>query len=176
MEEENNGVVDTSNQPEEEALETSNEESSEESNELAERLAKAEELANNYKIRAEKAERFVKSVKTNEYDQQAPTAGDLSSKDLFALMEAKVSADDIDEVKEYASLKKISVAEALKAPIMKSILREKAENRNVANASNVGSSRRGSSKLSDEALLENAKKGKMPDNDADLLRLAGLKG
>lgn len=167
MEEENVQAQD-SNEQEEEALETSNEESS---SELEARLAKAEELAQNYKIRAEKAERLAKAVKTSEPQKQTPTAGELGTKDLYALMEAKVPQDDIDEVTEYARFKGISVAEALKSNVVKTMLSDKAEMRNTAQASNVGTARRGSAKVSDEVLLSKASKGELPDNEEDMMRV-----
>ena len=170
-------VADNSNTAEEEVLETSNEESNN-TDELAERLAKAEELANNYKIRAEKAERLAKAPKLDAQPtpKQTPTAGnDITTKDLYALMEAKVAEEDIEEVKEYASLKKISIAEALKTNIVKTILSDKAEQRQTAIAANVGSSKRGTGKVSDDALLAKAAKGELPENDADLERLIVLR-
>ena len=131
MNEENNVQAENSTQQEEEVLETSHEETnyeqetSENTEELKARLEKAEELAKNYKIRAEKAE---KANKTKvEVASKPQSNGDLSSKDLYALMEAKVAQDDIDEVIEYANLKKISVSEALKSNVVKSILSDKAE-------------------------------------------------
>lgn len=173
---ESNGVVDTLNQPEEEVLETSNEEGSEQGEsesveEYKTRLAKSEELANNYKIRAEKAEKLAKAIKPSEVQSQSQTAGDISTTDLYALMEAKVPQEDINDVKEYATLKKISIAEALKSNVVKTILGDKAEQRTVASAANVGSSKRGSGKVPDDVLLDKASKGEIPDNDADLERL-----
>lgn len=128
------------------------------------RLAKAEELANNYKIRAEKAEKKAKEVKPE-------AKADLSNSDMFALLKANVAEDDIDDVKEYASLKNISVAEALKSSIVKGILKEKEEQRTVAVATNVTTARRTTSKLSDDALLSKAEKGDLPDDLDEIARL-----
>jgi hypothetical protein len=175
MENEENGVVDTSNQPEEVVLETTNEESNDGENELAEKLAKAEELANNYKIRAEKAEKLAKSVKVETVSKPSPKAGELSTKDIYALMEAKVPEQDIEKVQDIAKLKGISVSEAIKLPLTKQILSDEAEQRNTALASNVSSSKRGSGKVSDEVLLEKARKGEFPTNEDDLMRLARIR-
>lgn len=135
--------------------------------EIKARLAKAEELRDNYKIRAEKAEN--KSKQTKESPKQ--TQGDLSSKDLYALMEAKVPQEDIDEVTEYAKFAKISVADALKNNVVKTILKEKAEMRNVAEATNTGTARRTTGKMSEDALLDKASKGEMPESDDEIARL-----
>lgn len=169
-----NGDAVASETAEEEVLETS----SETIEEMQEKLAKAEELAKNQKIRAEKAEKLAKSLrekKDEETEKPAPTAGELSTKDLYALMEAKVPQDDIDEVREYAQLKKISIAEALKAPLVKTLLSEKAEQRKTAQAANTSSSKRSSGKLSDEALLAKAAKGDFPDDEEDMQRLYRLR-
>lgn len=169
-------------QQEEEVLETSNEEFNSEDDqqegesieEYKSRLAKAEQVANNYKIRAEKAERLNKEIPKESVRVQQ--SGDLSTKDLYALMDAKVPQDDIDEVRDYAKLKNMSISEALKSSFVKTLLSEKAEQRNVAQAANTGTTRR-SSKMSDEALLDAAKKGKLTNiSDEDYLRLAKLKG
>jgi len=180
MEEENlNDGAGISTQQEEEVLETSNDESNDEqdnSNELAEKLAKAEELANNYKIRAEKAEKLAKSVKTEPTTKQTPnTAGDITTKDLYALMEAKVAEEDIDEVARYAKFQNISISEALKSNVVKTILSDKNEQRVTASAANIGSMKRGTNKTPDEVLLSKANKGELPENDADLERLIKLR-
>lgn len=167
-----NDQAEVSNQQEEEVLETSNEEVVVEEEEVdwKAEAEKAKELANNQRIRAEKAERLNKDK-----PKESSQSGDLSTKDLYALMESKVPQDDIDEVRDYAKLKNISIPEALKSSIVKSILSEKAEQRNVAKASNTGSSRRGSGSLTDEMLLANLKKGVLPENDEDIVRLAKIR-
>lgn len=179
MDDENDGVVDTLNQPEEVELDTTNDESfyeeeAEDVEAIKARASKAEELAKNYKIRAEKAERLAKE-KSEATPKASPAAGDMSSKDLYALMAEKVAPEDIDVVKDYASLKNISISEALKSSVIKSILSEKEEQRKVSTASNVGSSKRGSSKVSDETLLNNFKKNILPESDEDIERLVAIR-
>lgn len=143
-------------------------ETQESADELRERLAKAEELANNYKVRAEKAEKLAKS-------KPPTTANELSSKDLMAIVNAKVPEDDIDEVVEYAKYRKTSIGEILKDPIMKATLDLRAEERNTASAANTNTSRRGSNRVPDDVLMHNASKGKMPENDAEIARLMAAK-
>lgn len=169
-------AADISNTAEEEVLETSYEEG-EETNELAERLAKAEELAENYKIRAEKAERLAKASKTEAptTPKQTPSTGELTTKDLYALIDAKVPEADIEEVREYAQLKQITIAEALKSNVVATILKDNQEKRSIASATNVGSSKRGTGKTSDDVLLAKAAKGELPDNDADMERVIKLR-
>lgn len=136
---------------------------------LKARLAKAEELADNYKIRAEKAERVQKTKKVDAPAENKKT--ELSQGDLIALIRADIPEDDIAEVTDYAKLKNISVSEALKSTTVKAILKERAEVRQSAAATNTAPARRGTSQVTTESLLEDAKKGIMPENDADINRL-----
>lgn len=139
--------------------------------EEAERLKKAEELANNYKIRAEKAEAEAKAKKEVVEEKTTPTNDSLTQSDLLAIVRANIAEEDIDEVKDYARLKNISVAEALKTSVVKTILSEKDEERKTANATNTGNGRRGSERQTPSQLLENAKKGVLPDSDEELEKL-----
>jgi hypothetical protein len=86
----------------------------------------------------------------------------INPKDLYALMQSSVHEDDIDDVAEYAKFKKISIAEALKTDVVKTILSNKAEFRETAQKANTGAARRGATKLSDDVLLANAAKGDIP--------------
>ncbi len=135
------------------------------------RLAKAEELANNYKIRAEKAEKLAKGNKPE--TKIETNNANMPTKDLYALVSAKVHEDDIAEVEEYAKFKGISVAEALKSTVVKTMLSEKEDFRKTALATNTGNVRRGSTKPSDEALLNRARSGDIPD-DAEALAHARM--
>lgn len=146
----------------EDTSETS-EENTETSEDLKARLAKAEELANNYKVRAEKAEK--KSKETVE------VKGDISSKDTIAIMRANVHEDDIDEVKDFAKLKGISIADALKSNVVKAIISDREDIRKTANATHTGTTRKSSARISDEELLEKASKGDIPEDDAGIERL-----
>ena len=147
------------------------EESYEESVEdIRAKLAKAEELAKNYKIRAEKAEKGRKEV-----GETSHTPNTNSLEDTYALIKANVSQEDISDVREYAQFKGISIAEALNTGAVRSILAEKSEQRTVASATNTGTSKRSSGKISDEALLANANAGKIPEDQASIDRLVALK-
>lgn len=132
------------------------------------RLAKAEELANNYKIRAEKAERKTKTESPSETKKSDPN---LSTIDIIALTKANIETDDIPDVLEYAKFKGIPVSEALKSTTVRSILSEKAEQRNIALATNTGGAKRSSGKVSDDTLIANAQRGNLPESDADIARL-----
>lgn len=107
----------------------------------------------------EKATQPVKEVVNTDKKQ------DLSTKDLLALMNAKISEDDIEDVLEYASFKKIPVSEALKSSVVKATLNDKAEERRLSVATSSGAQRRSTHKVSDEAIYANAKKGEVPETD-----------
>lgn len=162
-----------SNSQEEEVLETSSEveeqEADESDDDYQARITKAEELARNYKIRAEKAERQLKSKGST--GEKAETTSELSSKDMFALFKANISEEDIEQVQKFAKMEGLTVAEAVKTDELQAILRLKAEKRQTASVANVGNSKRGSGKVSDEALMAKAQKGEIPDSDEDLERL-----
>jgi len=124
--------------------------------EKADKVSKAEEIANNQKKRAEKAEQELKNKK--------PDANkiELTTKDTIALMNAKVHEDDIDDVVDYAKYKGISVTEALKSSVVKSSLAEKEEQRKTALAIQTGNKRPTNQKVSDQELVEKANKGELP--------------
>lgn len=165
MEEEEIGTVETSEDTGEEEIELDvSEETVDDVETIKSDLAKEKELAKNYKIRAEKAEAKAKETKPE-------VSNDLSTTDLYALLKAEVNEDDISDVTEYAKLKKISVTDALKTGVVKAILADKNEQRNVASATNTGTTRRAASTASDETLLQRASKGEMPGTDAEMERL-----
>jgi LPS O-antigen subunit length determinant protein (WzzB/FepE family) len=169
-----NVVADNSNTAEEVVLETTEEttpENVEENvDEVKAKLAKAEELANNYKIRAEKAEKLAKTVKV-EAKPEPSKPQSMSTRDYIALVNSKINEEDIVEVEDYAKYKGISIADALKSSVVKTLLSEKEEIRKTAQATNTSNARRGSSQVSPETLLAKARKGDVPDSDDEIQKL-----
>lgn len=92
----------------------------------------------------------------------------LTQLDVIALSKANIPDDDIEEVIRWAKFNNITVKDALKDKTMTTILRDRAEMRQTAEATNTGNARRGSAKLSDEQVLSNASKGKLPDDPEEL--------
>lgn len=131
---------------------------------------KAKKLADNYKIRAEKAE---KKVKETVVPQEQETK--LSPADLLALMKAEVHEDDMGRVEKFAKMEGISIREALKSDELQAILSVQNEKRSTAKAANVSNVRRGPAAVSEDVLLSNAALGKLPDSDADIERLIAAK-
>lgn len=125
-------------------------------------------------IAQRKGSKTQQNDKSGEKREKKPVASeqeaDMTSRDVLALSNAGVKEEeDIDEVVEYAKFKKISVAKALRTPYIQTTLKDRAEERQTADATNTGGGRRGSQKLSDDAILDNARKGKLPDNIDDLV-------
>lgn len=163
---EENVVVDTTETATEETVASETTEESVE--DVRVRLTKAEELANNYKVRAEKAEKKIKETVT----VTEPKKDDLSNADLYDLFDAKVKKEDVSDVVEFAKFRKISIAEALKSPVVKTLLKDKEESRRVADATNTGTSRRSNTQPTDDERIEKAVKGDLPESDVEVGKLA----
>lgn len=101
---------------------------------------------------------------------EAPKS-DLSQKDLYALMANKVHEEDIDEVVEYAKLKGLPVAEALKSSVVKTILKEKEEIRNTAAVTNTGVTRKSATPKDADTLVNKARKGEVPQTREDMIKV-----
>ena len=129
-----------------------------------------------WKARALKAEKKFITAKVKHDKPKSSSDSKLSTFDMLALQKADIETEeDLDEVTRWADYNKISVAEALKSPILKTVLSGKAEERKSAAAVNTGGGRRaGGGALSDERLLADARKGILPAGD-DIARLAVLR-
>lgn len=134
-----------------------------------ERLAKADELAKNYKARAEKAEALAKASKHTapENPETPKNAGELSSKDMFALIKANVNEDDVDEVIRVSKILGVSVQEAIKDSAVITILEKREEKRKSADAMNTKSNRSTRKGTTDKELIAQASKGEIPDAGSD---------
>lgn len=138
--------------------------------EKGEKATKAEELANNYKIRAEKAENENKSLKGS---KPSAEKSELSPKDYLALTENQVSSDDFDEVIRVSKILDKPISEALKDKTMKQILSDRKEERATANASQTSSRQRSvSNETKGEDLLRHAEStGEIPEDDEGLRKI-----
>lgn len=132
---------------------------------------KSKELADNYKVRAEKAEKDLKEKKPigDGHSQNL----DLPTKDIIYLSKADIHEDDMDEVLEWAKFKKIGVQEAHKQ--LRATLQVRSEERKSAEVANTSNARRGSSQATGEALISQAKAGKIPEKDEDIQTLIKTK-
>lgn len=165
--------VDALNQQEDADLDTANEVQEETIEEVKAKLAKAEQIAENQRIRAEKAERLAKGEKPKvEPKAEAPKAGEYDLEDVAVLV-SKVSAkEDREFVKRSAKLLGLSLEETLKDPIVIGKLKDFEEQRKTAIATSTSGSRRVSQKETADVIVEKANQGKLPTSDEDIAKLA----
>ena len=179
MSEELNEELDSENQPTEEVVNTeeveevdvaNDNETEDDSEALEEKNRKLFERAKKAEAEARRLKTLLKSNEPKaEVKQPSQKQDGLTTMDTIALINAKVTEkEDIDEVLDYAKLKGISVSEALKSTVVKTILSERVEQRRTAEATNTGTARRGSAQLSSEQILANASKGRLPDDPVAL--------
>ena len=129
--------------------------------------SKSEELAKNYKTRAEKAETELKKFKPPDDDKSSKKDDDaLSYRDHYALTDAKVHVDDVDWVVKQAKLAGKSVAVTLKDEEVQTILKIREEKRKTADAANTKPARPGAKK-SGAQLARQLSEGKAPDPGSD---------
>lgn len=171
MENENNSIEETLTQDTDAELEIDLDGEIEDETDLAAENAKLKKAYEDQKRRAEIAEGKAKSAKPQAAQAQTGTNTPLTVKDGFALAKANVNDEDIDDVLEYASFKKISVADALKSPVVKNMLAEKEEFRTSQNVSTTATARRASPKVTDDTILENARNGKLDDSEDSIRAL-----
>ena len=134
--------------------------------ELKKRLATAEAQKDHWRKKAN--EKVGKEVVENKGNLST-----LSTEDVVAL--SRVHEEDIERVEKFAKDEKISVKEALKNSELKAILDMRAENRTVANATNVSNTRRGGGSITPEALLSRASAGDIPEDDEGIQKLVAAK-
>lgn len=140
----------------------------------AEARKKSDEIAGNQKTRAEKAEGELKKLKGNGGTPNNPPEKDagISQSDFYALMRNNVPEEDAGEVADYAKLKGVSVAEALKTGFVQARLKTLGEERVTAKATSTGKSPRGSGNVSGDSILEKARNnGELPESDDDMRKL-----
>lgn len=136
---------------------------------LFERAKKAEAEAKLLKAERLKSEEQAKAKADKPVPSQKQDG--LTPIDTIALINAKVfEKDDIEFVAEYAQFKKIPVSEAIKSSVVKSELAQRQEQRQTAEATATGNVRRGSGKVTDEQVWQQAQEGKLPDDPEVLAR------
>lgn len=171
MQNENEEVINSTNDTDETVNETLEEnDNSEKLSALEQKIKTLEAQKDHWRKKAEGGtdKSADKTVQTN--------ATSLSAFDLIAIQNAGVKEEDeLQEVMEYAKYKNISVSEALKSNIVKTTLKDMREFKQTSEASNTGPSRRGVSKPTDSSLIANASNGSLPDSEDDIARLVMLR-
>lgn len=114
------------------------------------------------KLEADKAENNNRKPEPKKIDKSAKS-DELSTKDQYALLEAKVPLDDIDDVVKASKLLGKTIPEVLKDDMVKTMLHRKAEERTTANATSTNKTRRTPSTVSADSLMSNLSKGEVPE-------------
>lgn len=99
----------------------------------------------------------------------------LSSSDMFALLKANVHEDDIEDVKTFARAYNLDIKSAIKDDKLKAMLKINEEKRASSEAANVGPTRRTTTKVSPDELMKQAQSGKLPESDDDIAKLMEAK-
>lgn len=134
-----------------------------------------EEETVDWEARAKKAEAAIIKAKQKKDVVKPASSNGIALSDQIAILNAKVHEDDIERVERYAKAEGMSLRDALKDPELKAILSLREEQRNTAVATNTGNARRGSTKISEDALIANANSGKLPESDEEIERLVAAK-
>lgn len=127
--------------------------------------AKAEEAEAKAKELEEKNKKLYARVKKGDEKPKAEPSqkDDLTPKDLYALMNAKVHEDDVEEVSRYARSHSMDVGAALKDGKLQAILKYNEELRRTAAAQNTKPARPGSKQVSGDILVKELSEGKVPE-------------
>lgn len=138
---------------------------------LAKKAQENEQKFNDQKTRAEKAEELAKKNKGKEKDEK--TDSSITARDVLILSGAGVTnEEDIEVVEKWAKFNGTGIRDALNDSTLKTVLATKQEERRTALATSSKGGARGSSTPSIEAILSEASKGKLPENDSEIAKLA----
>lgn len=100
----------------------------------------------------------------------------LTAKDVLVLSsEGVTNQQDVESVEEYARFKKITIAEALKQPMLKQILATQQEERKTAQVTQTRGGARAINKNTGDELWKRAQSGNYPDNPDDLDKMLEAK-
>jgi len=127
---------------------------------------KLKELNKKLYERAKKAEAEAKKLKETVKPVAQQEQKDMSSKDLYSLMEHKVPSKHIDEVVKASKILGKSIQETLEDGFVQARLKTLAEEEQTANATNTGGSKRTTVKMTDEQLVQKYMEGKDVDPEA----------
>lgn len=128
--------------------------------------------------RARKAEAQMRKLRDEQKQRKEPQSlpSDQGSLTIKSVREFKAIADldedDADYVATYAEKFGLSLPEARKNKDVQAVLSVRAEERRTASATNTGTVRRGTSRVSDDTLLSQASSGNLPDDAESLQRIA----
>jgi hypothetical protein len=173
MSDEDNVIDDTSNVTVEDDTDT-NDSVQDDSADESQDTDKLKELNKKLYERAKKAEAEAKKLK--ETSKPMPQEQkDMSSKDLYSLMEHKVPSKHIDEVVKASKILGKSIQETLEDGFVQARLKTLSEEDQTANATNTGGSKRTTAKITDEQIVQRYMEGKDVDPEAFALARMNLR-
>ncbi len=112
-------------------------------------------------------QKSVEDLKTSKQPQtQANVQSNMSTEDIYSLMEHKVPSKHIKEVVKASKVLGMSIQEALEDSFVQARLKTLAEEDQTANATNTGGSKRTTAKITDEQLVQKFMEGKDVDPEA----------
>jgi hypothetical protein len=135
---------------------------------LNEKASKQEELANNYKVRAEKAEKKKPDGDGGKPSEKKDGEDVLSTKDVLTLSKSNVHEDDIEWLLSQKKATGKDLPNLLKDDEINAVLKLRNEKRKTADAANTKPARPGNRKPDGEALKkELLSEGKVPEPGSD---------
>jgi len=142
--------------------------SAEELKTLRERAKLADELEDkNKKLYARLKKDTTKETKEDKVDSS------ITAKDVLILSGAGIThEEDVEAVESWAKYKGISIKEALNDSMLKTVLATKQEERKTAQLTQTRGGARGTSTPSADAILADARKGKISESETEIANLA----
>lgn len=120
---------------------------------------KQADIAKDQQIRAKKAE----TERDELLKKGAPKDDALSPSEMYVLVAAQVPPEDVPEVQKAAKLLGMDITTALKDPMVQSVLKQRAETRATANATDTSGKKAPVGQTTDQELLDKASKGDLPE-------------
>lgn len=125
-------------------------------------FTEAETHKKNYEDQKTRAEKAETGKKKKEGEGDEPKEADFTSTEVIQLMGAQVThVEDLGFVKEAMALYKKPLHEVLNMPLIKAELKQKADFRKSAEASNIDPKRPGNKGVTDAEILDRASKGEV---------------
>jgi len=128
---------------------------------LQKKIVDLENEKNNQKIRAEKAEKKLKTPPVEKKEVETT----LSPKDYLAMTEAKVKSEDFDEIVRLSKILGKPIADTLKDKTARAILDGREEERQTAAATNTRGGNAGQVRKTSADIVAKAKKGELPETE-----------
>lgn len=118
-----------------------------------------------------KNKQLFERAKKAESSKSAPS-DELSVTDAVVLMQSGVKAEHFKEVIQAAKVLGVSIPDALKTNVVKTILAQRVEEEKTASATQTKGQARGTHKVTSEEILQKFQRGDLPNSDDEFADLA----